>query len=595
LINRYEYEEQGDYDDDEETYKYEDGDDVSQPTSVKDFKALDVPVDSYVIKSWDDIVPYMKNLKADLNSLLALDDDESQLLLQNQLWSKEVLIEKYLTNKDKLYEESGLTFYETTKKIASKCVPPVAFIPFSFPEVDTLDINGNDDADTKVEGKCDEGSSSSPKRNSGASSPRSPRSPRSPKSPRKKGDAKAAAPAPASASASASASSPEHCAPFKCAICYDEHDDLQNAFSLGCSHKFCYDCCSEYISREVAEGPRCIRVTCPEHLCNEIIPRSVIMKLVNKKSLEKYDLYVKRNFVESNKKYRYCSGVGCEKVFVGSGVTNVVCTCLNQFCFKCGDDAHEPASCDQLEIWNVKNASESETANWILVNTKKCPKCSQRIDKNDGCNHMTCKMCKHDFCWICLDKWSEHGQHTGGYYKCNKYQGAEKPASDEKEKAKAELERYLHYYQRYHNHNHSLKLASKARLNAEKRMAISQDVNHSSWVEVQFLKDVVEQVITCRRLLKYTYVLGFFLKDKSSEKELFEYHQEMLEKNTERLHELTEMDITTIDRTEVINLTRVTERFVINLQECMHGGIIQSSDSAYDSSASAKNLGDIKK
>ena len=59
------------------------------------------------------------------------------------------------------------------------------------------------------------------------------------------------------------------------------------------------------------------------------------------------------------------------------------------------------------------------------------------------------------------------------------------------------------------------------------------------------------QVIACRRVLKYTYVLGFFLRDSSPEKQLFEHHQEMLEKNTEKLQELTERSLDTIDRTQV--------------------------------------------
>jgi ariadne-1 len=33
---------------------------------------------------------------------------------------------------------------------------------------------------------------------------------------------------------------------------------------------------------------------------------------------------------------------------------------------------------------------------------------------------MTCRSCKHDFCWICMGPWSDHGANTGGYYKCNK-------------------------------------------------------------------------------------------------------------------------------------------------------------------------------
>ena len=70
----------------------------------------------------------------------------------------------------------------------------------------------------------------------------------------------------------------------------------------------------------------------------------------------------------------------------------------------------------------------------------------------------------------------------------------------------------------------------------------------------------MEQVIECRHILKYSYVLGHYMKDHTSEKELYEHHQEMLEKHTERLSELTEKenfnDVT--DRTHVVNLTRYT-------------------------------------
>jgi len=67
-----------------------------------------------------------------------------------------------------------------------------------------------------------------------------------------------------------------------------------------------------------------------------------------------------------------------------------------------GEEAHDPASCTQLAEWALKCVNESETANWILANTRKCPACNARIEKNQGCNHMTCRMCKHDFCWICM-------------------------------------------------------------------------------------------------------------------------------------------------------------------------------------------------
>ena len=95
---------------------------------------------------------------------------------------------------------------------------------------------------------------------------------------------------------------------------------------------------------------------------------------------------------------------GCEKVAVGSGITTVKCSCGHPFCFRCGDEAHEPCGCNQLVEWAHKCQNESETANWILANTRKCPACNARIEKNQGCNHMTCRHCRHEFCWVCMSK-----------------------------------------------------------------------------------------------------------------------------------------------------------------------------------------------
>ena len=186
--------------------------------------------------------------------------------------------------------------------------------------------------------------------------------------------------------------------------------------------------------------PPCVHAHCPEYKCKQAITMSAVESLCSQETYEKYLMYITRNFIETSASMRWCPYPGCERVAIGSGITTVLCECKFPFCFRCGQEAHDPATCAHLSMWQEKCSNESETANWILANTKKCPKCQTRIEKNQGCNHMNCKMCKHEFCWICMGPWSDHGQNTGGYYKCNKYDPT--GTDNNAEKAKAELDRY---------------------------------------------------------------------------------------------------------------------------------------------------------
>lgn len=146
----------------------------------------------------------------------------------------------------------------------------------------------------------------------------------------------------------------------------------------------------------------------------------------------------------------------------------IECECGTNFCVYCCQPSHEPVDCEAAKAWDAKNNAESENVTWILANTKPCPKksCSKPIEKNQGCNHMTCKSCNYDFCWVCLAPWKEHGSATGGYYKCNKFEELTKDPSFLKQQSvvqetKNELAFYTFHFERYMNHDKAEKLARK--------------------------------------------------------------------------------------------------------------------------------------
>jgi len=184
---------------------------------------------------------------------------------------------------------------------------------------------------------------------------------------------------------------------------------------------------------------------------------------------------------------------------------------------------------------------------------------------------MTCQFCKHEFCWVCMGPWSDHGNHTGGFYKCNKYNPHLQKNKDE---SKAELDRFLHYYQRYHNHDQARKFAKKQIEIAEKRMAdlYTKGEETPQWQSVQFLRKSTVQVLECRRVLKYTYVYGYYCHD-AKERELFEFLQEDLEKATEKLSELSEQPLESLQRQEVVDFTMFTQKFTDNLLRGLVNGL----------------------
>ncbi|KAI8580899.1 hypothetical protein K450DRAFT_235123 [Umbelopsis ramanniana AG] len=337
-------------------------------------------------------------------------------------------------------------------------------------------------------------------------------------------------------------STPQH--PFSCDICCDDEEELETV-AVSCNHRFCRTCYEHYLRQKIREEGESRKIECPQDGCKIVVDEKTVEEVVDKNTHLRYRELLNRTFVDDNDHLRWCPAPNCEfavechipSTSLTTIVPTVECECSHQFCFGCGLPDHQPAICPLVKKWQKKCEDDSETANWISAHTKECPKCHSTIEKNGGCNHMTCRKCKYEFCWVCMGPWSEHGT---SWYNCNRYdEKSSHEARDSQTQSRASLERYLHYYNRFANHQQSAKLDQDLYRKTEKKMEEMQQTSDLSWIEVQFLKKAVDTLTQCRMTLKWTYAFAFYLS-RTNETVIFEDNQKDLEMATEHLSELLE-------------------------------------------------------
>ncbi|GER38019.1 RING/U-box superfamily protein [Striga asiatica] len=258
------------------------------------------------------------------------------------------------------------------------------------------------------------------------------------------------------------------------------------------------------------------------------------------------------------------------------------------------------------------------SAGMILANSKPCPKCKRPIEKNQGCMHMTCTPpCKFEFCWLCLGVWSDHGERTGGFYACNRYEAAKQEgvydeAERRREMAKNSLERYTHYYERWAS-NQSSRQKALADLHQMQSTHLEKlsEVQSQPESQLKFILDAWQQIVECRRVLKWTYAYGYYLHEhEDTKKKFFEYLQGEAEAGLERLHQCAEkelMNYLNADgpskdfndfRTKLAGLTSVTRNYFENLVKALENGlsdVSQAASNSMKSSKSSKNIAGTSK
>mmetsp|Transcript_17079 Transcript_17079/g.37225 ORF Transcript_17079/g.37225 Transcript_17079/m.37225 type:complete len:401 (+) Transcript_17079:283-1485(+) len=198
-----------------------------------------------------------------------------------------------------------------------------------------------------------------------------------------------------------------------CSVCADEFDPTNTVPCMGEDelHFFCKSCFSSYATVTVQSGP-IQSIACPVPGC-----RSLFSTADAKSILSDWDLLMIEHREESRNRrvalaakavlHCECGAVGIiTEEDVGNG--RVVCPgdgCGGRYCCKCGNDDHGTEPCPP----------PAETVQWLDEHSKECPNCKNRIQKNGGCDHMTCAPpggCGYEFWWTCGCPYK--GQHRPG-------------------------------------------------------------------------------------------------------------------------------------------------------------------------------------
>jgi hypothetical protein len=179
-----------------------------------------------------------------------------------------------------------------------------------------------------------------------------------------------------------------------------------------CNHLFCRECLVSFLVHEITEG-KVLKIRCPgvttladksEKSCLHTIPTDVIRSLVPAEDFERYQRYVK---LKSEENWRACPRRECgymqqKKLLDGD---NMTCErCAQVYCFRHDlAHAHDLTSAGCSAYSATLLASSAHSLSLIHETTVKCPwpGCPSKIHKFAGCNHVTCPMCRTEFCYSC--------------------------------------------------------------------------------------------------------------------------------------------------------------------------------------------------
>ncbi|KAF2656696.1 hypothetical protein K491DRAFT_578106, partial [Lophiostoma macrostomum CBS 122681] len=147
------------------------------------------------------------------------------------------------------------------------------------------------------------------------------------------------------------------------------------------------------------------QIGCPE--CQRTMQYTDVREFAAADVFRRYDRLSTRAALESIPGFRWCIAKGCNSGQIhdeGTLTPRFRCVaCKASHCVVHQVPWHKGETCAEYDYRYVEQKAEDDASKKLIKGlAKQCPGCQSNIEKRDGCDHMTCTKCKHEFCWMCL-------------------------------------------------------------------------------------------------------------------------------------------------------------------------------------------------
>ncbi|CAD8163498.1 unnamed protein product [Paramecium pentaurelia] len=179
-----------------------------------------------------------------------------------------------------------------------------------------------------------------------------------------------------------------------CQICYEQTE----ISLLECNCKVCLQCIKHYTKIKIEEfwtsdGTH-LNIDCPGGCKQTLYFDSIQQLAIQNSFIQDIHEQLFKSYCRKSIDVQQCPNNNCEFYYLKPCKAKCVDIC--EIC--------------QTRLENYEQISYKTLLNEIteFITTYQCPRCEVKITKNGGCSHMTCQVCKFEFCWDCKQNCKDH-------------------------------------------------------------------------------------------------------------------------------------------------------------------------------------------